>query len=150
VYRWINDGKINTDGTEINFWYASQKIKSLLNYTYNKSYNESGEIVPEISKHSGNASITYSYNEYIKLNLRANYVGKRENPKIIISTNSIDVDPYLIFSGALSFINYKGFTVQLSAKNIFNKDYYHTSNRDPDRYRQPQRTILLSVGYALN
>ena len=149
-YRWVNSGKIVTNGLEIYLRYESQKLKSSFNYTFNQSENELGEFVPEISKHSGNASLTYSLNEYLKINLRANYIGERENPKIIATTNSKDIDPYLIFHGSLLFLNHKGFTVQLIAKNILNTEYYSTSNRDPDRYRQAQRTIMLSVGYALN
>ena len=149
-YQWINNGEINTDGIEVYLRYNSHKLKSSINYTYNQSYNELGVFIPEISKHSGNASITYSIKEHIKINIHANYIGKRENPKLIVSTNSKFIEPCLIFHGALSFIDYKGFSAQLIAKNIFNKKYYHTSNRDPDRYRQPQRTILLSLSYALN
>ncbi|HAN19463.1 MAG: hypothetical protein A2X13_02195 [Bacteroidetes bacterium GWC2_33_15] len=149
-YRWVNGGKIETDGVEIYIRYASRKLKSSINYTFNQSYNESGDLVPEISKHTGNMNITYSFNEYIKINIHANYIGKRENPKMISSTSSTYIDPCLIFHGALSLVNYKGFSVQLSAKNILNTEYYHTSNRDPDRYRQAQRTIMFSVGYTLN
>jgi len=147
-YRWVNSGEIKTDGIEIYLRYVSSKLKTSLNYTFNQSYNEVGEFVPEISKHTGNASITYYLNQYIRINLRANYIGKRENPKLITSTNSYDIDPCLIFHGAMSLVNYKGFTVQLIAKNILNTEYYHTSNRDPDRYRQAQRTIMFTVGYV--
>jgi outer membrane cobalamin receptor len=149
-YRWENSGKIKTDGVEIYIRYVSNRLKSSLNYTFNQSYNEHDDFVPEISKYSGSASVTYSFSEYIKLNLRANYIGERENPKLIVSTNSKEIKPCLIFHGALSLVNYKGFTVQLSAKNLLNQKYYHTSNREPDRYRQPQRTIMLSIGYVLN
>ena len=148
-YRWVNSGEIKTDGVEIYLRYVSSKLKTSLNYTFNQSYNELGEFVPEISKHTGNASLTYYLNQFIRINLRANYIGKRENPKLITSTNSIDIDPCLIFHGTLSLVNYKGFTVQLIAKNILNTEYYHTSNRDPDRYRQAQRTIMFSVGYLI-
>lgn len=149
-YRWVNEGEINTDGFEIFFRQSSPKFKTNINYTFNQSEDADGVFVPEISKHSGNASVTYSLNNHIKINLRANYIGKRENPKIIITTNSKDVGPYLIFHGSLLLLNYKGFNVQLSAKNLLNTEYYHTSNRQPDRYRQPQRTIMFSVGYSLN
>jgi outer membrane receptor for ferrienterochelin and colicins len=149
-YRWVNSSAVNTDGVEIYFKYVSHNITSSINYTFNQSYNESSEFVPEISKHTGNASITFSLSKYIKLNLRTNYIGKRENPKVIAATNSKDVGPYLIFHGALSLLDYMGFDVQLCVKNILNEEYYHTSNRDPDRYRQPQRTIMVSVGYALD
>jgi outer membrane receptor for ferrienterochelin and colicins len=148
-YYWANVGEVNTEGFEIFFRYSSKKIKTSLNYTFTNSYNINESLIPEISKHTGNASVTYSLGNNIKLNLRANYIGKRRNTKIITSTNSYYVDPCVVFHGALSLLNYKGFTVQLIAKNILNKEYYHTSNKIPDRYRQPQRTILLSVGYSL-
>jgi iron complex outermembrane receptor protein len=149
-YRWVNSGEIDTDGAEICFSHTSKKLKSSLNYTFNKSRDEAGNVIPEINEQGANASLTYSFDEYLKINLRANYVGTRENPKIIASTGSNEVGPYLVFHGTLSLLNYKGFNAQLIAKNIFDTKYYHTSNRDPDRYRQPQRTIMLSVGYALD
>ncbi len=149
-YRWVNSGEINTEGIEVCFRYLSKRITSSVDYTYNQSHNENNEFVPEISRHSGNTSITYHFGDHVKINLRANYLGKRENPKIIASTNSKYVEPCLIFHGTLSLLNYKGFNVQLTVKNLLNKEYYHTSNKMPDRYRQPQRTIMLSAGYSLN
>jgi len=148
-YRWTNGGKINTGGIEIFIRFAFPKIKSSLNYTYSQSYDERKEFIPEISRHTGNAGITYSFNKNIKLNLRANYTGKRKNPKTITATDSQYIEPFWVFHGALSFINHNGFNCQLLAKNIFNKEYYHTSNRDPDRYRQPQRTLMLSFSYEM-
>lgn len=148
-YRWDNEGKIKTNGLEVYLRYNYQKLKASLNYTLNDSYDETDRFIQEISRHSGNASATLSFYKYFKLNLRANYVGKRENPKVIASTNSNIVDPYLIFQGALSIVNYKGFSIQLIARNILNKEYYHTSNRIPDRYRQPQRTVMLTIGYSM-
>lgn len=149
-YRWINKGEINTDGIEIYFRYLSKKLKSSVNYTFNKSYNQINESIPEISKHSGNASITYICNDHIKINLRANYRGKKENTQIVTSTNSKIIDPCVVFHGALSLLDYKNFNIQLISNNLFNKEYYHTSNRPPERYRQPQRTVRLSIGYIVN
>ena len=148
-YRWINGSEVNTDGVEINLGFASQKLKSFLNYTFTQSYNELHEFVPEISKHSGNASITWSFERYFKVNVRANYVGARKNPKLIPTTNSWYIDPFVLFHCTLTSVNYKGFDAQFSVKNIFNTEYYHSSNRDPSRYRQPQRTLLLSMGYTM-
>jgi outer membrane receptor for monomeric catechols len=125
------------------------RYKASLNYTFTESENADGDFVPEISKHCFNASFTYAFNDDIILNLRANYVGERENPKLITSTNSMYIDPYLIFNATLSCLNFRGFKVQIIGQNIFNKEYYHTSNRPPDRYRQAQRTLMLSVGYSL-
>jgi len=149
-YKWVNKGKIDTYGFEVFLRFEIRKLKSCINYTYTQSENGPGNFINEISRHSGNASVTYSFTNNIKLNLRANYVGKRENPKLIVSTNSYYVDPYIILNGTLSLLNYKGFTAQISAKNIVNSTYYHTSNRAPDRYRQPQFTVMFTVGYSLN
>jgi len=33
-------------------------------------------------------------------------------------------------------------------RNLLDAEYYHTSNRPPDRYRQPQRTVGLKATYA--
>lgn len=149
-YRWINRGEIVVNGFDVFARYNAKNIKTTISYTFNKSKDEFGEIIPEISIHSANSSITYSLNQFIKLNLRANFYGKRDNPKLIASTISNIIDPFVVFNGALSMVNYKGFNMQLLVKNLFNKEYYHSSNRDPDRYRQPQRTLMLSFGYLFN
>ncbi len=149
-YKWINSGQINIQGLEAGFKYFSSKFEYYFNYSFNESTNEADKYIDEISKHSANGGLLFSFTDFIKINLRANYLGKRENPKIIASTNNKFIDPCIIFHSSLSFINYKGFTLQTSVKNILNKEYYHTSNSDPDRYRQPQRTFLLSLGYKIN
>jgi len=148
-YRWINTGQINTDGIDVYLHYISNKFKSSISYSFTNSVNENKVIIPEISKHSGNASITYAFNNHLKINLRANYIGKRKNPHLIETTNSKYIDPCLIFFGTLSMLNYKNINLQISVRNILNTEYYHTSNRDIDRYRQSQRTVLLSLGYAI-
>ncbi|MBU1099188.1 MAG: TonB-dependent receptor plug domain-containing protein [Bacteroidetes bacterium] len=147
-YRWVNSGEVNTEGVEISVKHKSKNWKSSLNYTFNQSYDEFHQFVSEISKHSVNAGMTYYLSKNLSVNLRTNYIGKRKNPKLIAATNSNFIDPCLVFHGAISLLDYEGFDIQLSAKNIFDVEYYHTSNREPDRYRQSQRTILLSVGYA--
>ncbi|MFH1052410.1 MAG: TonB-dependent receptor plug domain-containing protein [bacterium] len=148
-YRWINSGEIHTLGFEIYLRYTSQHFKSSLNYTFNDSHNKLNEVVPEISQHSANFSITYQFFKHFTFNFRANYLGERRNTKIIATTNSFDVGPYFIFHSALSLINYYDFDIQLLVKNLFNEEYYHTSNSGPDRYRQAQRTVLLSVAYKI-
>lgn len=148
-YRWINEGEINTLGFELWLRAAHENFKYSLNYTFTDSRNQDDNFIPEISKHTANACITYLFNENISLNLRANYVGERENPVLISSTNSKQVDPFIIFHSTLSLMNFKGFTIQLIARNLFNAKYYHTSNRTPNRYRQAERSFLFSVSYSL-
>ncbi|MBN1925111.1 MAG: TonB-dependent receptor [Prolixibacteraceae bacterium] len=147
-YRWVNSTRFITLGAEAGIRYSNKFINAILNYTYTNSTDENGNALPEISYHSANALITVPIGKKIKINMRANYAGQRENPKTIATTNSNYIDPYLIFNSAITWKPINVLTVQLIGKNIFNSEYYHTSNRDPDRYRQPQQTIMLSVAYS--
>lgn len=115
-YRWANWGKVITNGLEIGLSQLMGKIKPQFNYTFSHSVDELGNEVPEISKHTANAGITYSYSRYLKLNIRANYLGKRENPTVITTTNSKFISSCVVFHGSLSLLNYKNFTAQLLVK----------------------------------
>jgi len=147
-YRWGNTGEIVTTGAELSAILNLERFDAYINYTFNHSSNEKGEHITEISPHSANAGVTYEISKRLKINLRSNYMGKCENAKVIASTGSKMVDPYLIFNGAVTYSTLKGLTLQLTGKNLFNAEYYHTSNRAPDRYRQPQRTVMLSARYV--
>jgi outer membrane cobalamin receptor len=149
-YKWINSSELITKGAELYVSYSTRQVESVINYTFTHSEDENGKHIAEISDHCANASLTYSLNQNWKINLRANYVGERENPKLISAINSKVIDPALILHGTLTWIPIEGLTVQLIGKNLLNTEYYHTSNRVPDRYRQPQRAVLLSVGYSFN
>ena len=148
-FRWKNHGRFETEGLEFTSIYSAGKLKLSANYTYNFSYDENREIIAEIAKHTANTNITYRFLDHFRINLRANYFGKRKNPQTISATNSDFVEPALIFNGVLSLMNFHRFDVQLIAKNIFDTEYYHTSNRLVERYRQPQRTILMKLTYNI-
>lgn len=107
-YRWVNSGEVNTKGVEISLQHKSKNWKSSLHYTFNQSCDEFDEFVPEISKHSVNAGITYYLGKNLSVNFRTNYIGKRKNPKLIAATNSNFIDPCLVFHGAISLLNYEG------------------------------------------
>ena len=146
-YRWINSSaEIFTTGLEVNLQYDADKFHSFFNYTYNRSIDElTKEQLPEISTHCANAGITYLINSKLKINVRGNYIGKRNNPELIEATDSKIVGPYLIFNGAVTWELYPNMSMQLIGKNLLDAEYYHTSNRSPDRYRQPQRTLILEL-----
>jgi len=145
--RWVNGPKLNTDGFELALGYVMGKIKSYFNYTYNSSTYENRERVPEIGKNNANIGILCAITNKIKLDIRGNYIGKRKNAKTITATGSDYIDDAFIVSSNLSFLNLKGFDFQIICKNLLNTEYYHTSNRPPDRYRQPQRSILIKAEY---
>lgn len=146
-YFWVNRGLIDTRGLEFSLMHKSPRLNTYLNYTYNDSRDENNHAIPEISKHTGNAGITYLPGNSFVFHVRANYAGERENPKMIQSTGKKIVDPFVVFHASLAYEDFYGFDFQATIGNILNKEYYHTSNRDPDRYRQPQRSFMLSVTY---
>jgi outer membrane cobalamin receptor len=146
--RQTNGPDLETDGLEAALEYAKGKFKPYINYTYNSSVYDNGERVPEIGKHNANIGMLYAFTNKIKLDIRGNYLGRRKNVKTITATGSNYVDDAFAVHSTLSFLNFKGFDFQIICKNLFDTEYYHTSNNPPDRYRQPQRSIMLKAGYT--
>ena len=72
-------------------------------------------------------------------------MGKTKNPETISATGSDYIDEALVVHSTLSVLDYKTFDFYLIVKNLLDTEYYHTSNREPDRYRQPQRTVMVAV-----
>jgi len=145
--HWINKDELSTLGIEVNGSYAINDYLFYANYTFNDSYDQDGVHVPEISRHTANAGVTYSYNAHIRINLRANYVGVRNNPAVIPRTGNNIIDDAILLHGCISYLGLKNFDFQLKVSNILDQKYYHPSNRFAGRYRQPQRTITAKVIY---
>jgi len=121
-YRWINRGELKTLGFEVYYIYENHRIKGFLNYSFCETLDSNKLMITEISKHTANASISYSIINNLRLNLRANYVGQRLNNKFIVSNNSFYTEPYLVFHSSLSFYDEKGFTAQFIIKNLFDTE----------------------------
>ncbi len=145
--RWINNDALNTNGFEIHANLLAGNFDIYANYTYNNSFNQNEIFAPEISRHTANSGITYSVREKLVLNLRLSYTGERTNPFIIPSTGNYLIDDALIFHGCISYTLLRDLVLQMKINNLFNTEYYHTSNLIEGRYRQPQRCIILSVAY---
>lgn len=147
--RSINSGDMGTMGMEVNFDYRKNPFRSFLNYTYNSSTDDNNALIPEIAKHTANFGITYHPSVDIGLTLRCNYLGGRVNTKVIKSTGSNYLDDAIVFHSSLFYTGLEKFRISLTVNNLLNAAYYHTSNRPPDRYRQPQRTVLAKVEFNL-
>ncbi len=145
--RWINKDELNTIGFELSGNYIFKNFALYANYTFTDSYDKDELNIREISRHTGNAGITYSYNSNFKINLRTNYIGKRNNPTIIKTTGNYVIDDALLLHGCISYFDFYGFDFQLKINNILDEEYYHPSNRFDGRYRQPQRTFTFKVTY---
>ncbi len=145
--RWINGTDLKTDGFETSLEYAKGKIKSYVNYTYNFSRFGTNDRVPEIGRTTFNVGLIYAFTNHLKLNIRGNYLGRRKNVKTINATGSNYIAGAFILHSNFSILDFKNFDFHITAKNLLNTEYYHTSNRPPERYRQPQRTVLFKAGY---
>ena len=148
-FYWDNKGKTDIDGVEFYSEYIKGKFKLYANYTYNYSLYDDKTIVPEIAKHSANFGFSYKFTDKISAGIRNNYLGKRLNNKVIAATNDSMIDAAFLSHLNISYEDFHGFNFRLFVNNLFNAEYYHTSNRPPDRYRQPQRAILFKIEYNL-
>jgi len=149
VWRWINHGELNTFGYEVSLDFRKQAIQSYINYTWNNSTDENGVVIPEISEHNCNLGLQYFFSSGLRCSLRGNYIGRRKNPRVIATTGSDYVDAAFIVHSTVTCTLSRCLDIQLMVKNLFDAEYYHTSNLLPDRYRQPQRTLLLRACYHL-
>ncbi len=145
--RQTNGLDVKTDGFEVELEYKREKIRSYFNYTYNLSIYENGEKIPEIGNNNVNVGVLYAFTKKIKLDVRGHYLGRRKNVKTITATGSDYVDNTVVLNATFSVLNVKGFNFQLICKNLFDVEYYHPSNNPPERYRQPQRTMLFKTEY---
>jgi len=144
-YRWINRGNVKTEGVEVSINYQKGVLKSFANYTFNYSVDDKGALLPEVAKHSGNIGITYNpFNEFL-LSLRGKYIGERLNPKIISATGNAVINDALVLFLSASYKLFDKTRLSLTVNNLLNEIYYDTSNRPPDRYRQPQRNFLFGI-----
>lgn len=146
---WDNAGMVKTQGLEFTARYHGQGLNASVNYTYTNSRNEAGSAVDEISPHTANLGIIIPLIDPLTLSLRGNFTGERPNPSFIPSVNSSTIAASFILHATLTAHDVLGCTIQLSVRNLLDTEYYHSSNRDPERYRQPQRGIRLSATWSL-
>lgn len=144
--KWINYGKMKTYGVELDLRYKSGDFEGYTNYTYTDAKDEDGVKIAEITEHTCNVGVNYSYNQHWKFDLRGNYVGSRKNDSSLLEASET-IDPYVLLNAQVSYLDLNGFDIHLIVKNLLDEEYYHTSNNDVSRYRQPQQTIIGKVTY---
>ncbi|MGC9363259.1 MAG: TonB-dependent receptor plug domain-containing protein [Fidelibacterota bacterium] len=145
LFLWINANRLNTTGLETGIEYSRSKFQVYCNYTFTDSKYNDGSTVPEIAPHGLNIGAAYTLRQNLKLNLRANYLGRRKNPVHITATDSDYVEPYFVLNGIINYKPLPFLELQTAVYNLLDACYYHTSNRPPERYRQAQRTIIFRI-----
>ena len=143
---WDNEGTLKTNGLELTIDYTLKGLTTYINYTFNDSEDDNDDQVPEIARHNANIGLSYAFYNNWKCNIRGNYLGDRKNPKTITATGRDEIDSDFLVHGNVSW-NFRNWYFLLKVNNLFDTKYYHTSNRPPDRYLQPERAVLFKVQY---
>ena len=143
--RWVNSGDATVKGLELSYQHVVGETSTYVNYTFTDAKDESGDQLPEISKHVVNLGTLYRFTDQWKLNLAGHFIGKRWNPKLITATETYSVGAAFTIDATLTAMLKHNLTAQLIGRNLLDTKYYHTSNRPPDRYRQPQRSLYLRI-----
>lgn len=146
-WRWTNSGRIDTIGVEAGVEGKVGPVRAFANYTYTHSRDGHGAIVPEIAEHGANVGLSCRFLRKIGTSLWGEVLGPRANPTVIAATGSNRIDPAFVLNASVSFLELHGFDFQLAAFNLLDTVHYHPSNRDPDRYRQPQRRLMAKASY---
>jgi outer membrane cobalamin receptor len=147
-FRWMNFGSVTTTGCESSLEYHRGRVRAYVNYSFTRSLDTHGEQVPEIAPHGGNAGILYVFSERLRVSVRGQVLGRRENSKIIATTGSDRIDGAVILHAALSLRLSREVDLQLAVNNLLDAVYYHPSNLPASRFRQPQRSFRVSAGYS--
>ncbi len=143
--RWVNGGKVVTDGAEIGAQVAVARFRGFASYTFTDSLGEEQAAVREIARHGGVAGLTWMLAHGIEVGLRAAYLGRRRSWQVIEATGSDWIDDAVVVDATVAVARLAGLDLRLTVRNLFDHEYYHSSNRPPARYRQPQRGMYLAV-----
>ncbi len=148
-WRWDNHGSITVEGLELQADFRKDPLAVFVNYTWNYSVDDNSVLLPEIARHTANFGFEYKIMKNLLLGVRNNYSGERINPRLITATNDNIIEAALVTNLYCSVENIRGFNFRFFINNLADVEYYHTSNRPPDRYRQPQRFFMLKIEYNL-
>jgi iron complex outermembrane receptor protein len=154
-----NPGSQSTNGIEASFDFIPVKhISGFLNFTFqnpkwiNLATGTTG-MLPDVARYKGNAGLTAEIQNLFLVTVIENYVGKRHVPS---------TDPYGAVPGYLltnCVINakefFKGISVSLNIRNVFNKKWLDPGFRTADGFlfstvlEQPGINGLFKIGIKL-
>jgi len=126
----IADYKLNNFTAYLNYTYTEPYAIDPVDSEGNPQLDRLGNVyhklrISDIANHRINAGFNYIFKDVLNINLRGNFVGKRETGyATTVPSNPDTFDPYVVFNGAISYSPKNlGLTIQLSAFNILNQEY---------------------------
>jgi len=144
--KWINSDTIDCKSVEVELQYTRKNFQSNINYTYTISKDIHDFETQEIAPHMANFIMHYSFTKSFSSDVQIHYIGERKNANTLVPIieQAIPINCRFSYSTPYDFV----FTIDF--KNLFDTEYYHTSNRDVSMYRQAQRTILFGITWKIN
>lgn len=147
---WGLQGEGNYRSTRLNVWW---------NFTYTNPFDEdAGLRISDIADFMTNAGADYQITPRLNFYLAGNYVSARKTGAGTAGSNNPAqrFDPFLILKSNLTYHNLlNGLSIQLSANNLLNKEYFVPGIREadnntyPSRFLMDRRTVSLAVFYTL-
>ncbi len=144
-FRWNNHDEATVTGIEASAVVKTGRIDLAIHYTYNDAHDRQNNILPEISPHVAGARLNLKLIAGLGVNLGGYFYDRKKSLKTIKATGSQWIDEAFVLNGSIHYLGWNGFDFQLMINNILNTEYYHPSNLLPDRYRQPQRSVLVKI-----
>jgi outer membrane receptor for monomeric catechols len=105
-------------------------------------------VLAEISEFNALGSVQWTLPHGLSAYGVLRYWGPRNNPKVISATNSDVIHEAWVSDVTVNWRFRQRTHLQMQWRNVGNERYFHPSNLSPDRYRQPQRQLLMTLRLA--
>ncbi len=128
-------GERQIQGLQSNVTWKKNNYKAYFNYTYTSPYSKEvgadgkptkkSVRIGDIASHQFNVGVNAFYFDHLNVNLRFNYVGKRETgPGTSVPHNLHTFDPVYLMNGSLTYQNLlPNMDVQFGCNNILDLEY---------------------------
>ncbi len=155
-HRWVNLDEVKVQGIEAGLKFQTKRLNGYANYTYSNARDKDAKRMKEISPHTANAGVHYQWNDRFFSALRLNFVSARDNASTGLVADGAGfsmryamVNAYTILHACFGFKFSKSVEALLFVNNLLNARYYHTSNLQPDHFRQAERSVRLEMNIKL-
>jgi outer membrane receptor for ferrienterochelin and colicin len=153
-----NGGKFYSRGIENVLSFKYQSFNGFLNYTYMDKVEteDNGEINPvyDIPRHKANFALIYDFATDYSLGIVNRYRGATttEYQGNLYRLNNYLVTDTTLHLARLPWLATRKISLDIIAKNIFDKQYYHPEPRDANALQHPQegRSLMLQFSIKLD
>ncbi len=145
-----NRGELNAQGFENQIDWQFGRLRAFANYTYTTSdLDEPGEgknKVYDIPRHKANLAASYEFIDNYSIGLVARYRSKVDTEYY---GDIYTVDDYIVCDATFNILQIPGFgspaSLDVSVRNIFDKEYFDPEPRSPSVVKHPQNERALFV-----